>query len=52
MKMNLHYRDGSAVGITHPVNLGAAEPGKTYRTQFSFDPGLLGEGQYFFYRCV
>ena len=52
MKMNLHYRDGSAVGITHPVNLGAAEPGKTYRTQFSFDPGLLGEGQYFFYLDV
>lgn len=52
MKMNLHYRDGSAVGITHPVNLGAAEPGRTYRTQFSFDPGLLGEGQYFFYLDV
>ena len=29
MKMNLHFRDSSPVGITHPVNLGAAEPGRT-----------------------
>ena len=37
------------VGITHPVNLGAAVPGKLYTTEFEFDPSLLGEGQYFFY---
>ncbi|MCF2556181.1 ABC transporter ATP-binding protein [Fournierella massiliensis] len=49
MKMNIHYRDSSPVGITHPVSLGAAEPGKTYTTVFEFDPSLLGEGQYFFY---
>ena len=49
MKMNLHFRDSSPVGITHPVNLGAAEPGRTYTTTFEFDPSLLGEGQYFFY---
>ena len=52
MKLNMHYRDGSPVGITHPVDLGAAEPGKTYRTVFSFDPSLLGEGQYFFFLDV
>ena len=49
LKMNLHYRDSSPVGITHPVNLGAAEPGHLYVTEFEFDPSLLGEGQYFFY---
>ena len=37
------------MGITHPVDLGAAEPGKLYTTMFEFDPSLLGEGQYFFY---
>ena len=47
--MNLHARDSSPVGITHPVDLGAAEPGKLYATVFEFDPSLLGEGQYFFY---
>ena len=34
------------MGITHPVNLGAAVPGKLYTTEFEFDPSLLGEGQY------
>ena len=49
MKMNLHFRDSTPVGITHPVDLGAAEPGRAYTTIFEFDPSLLGEGQYFFY---
>lgn len=49
MKMNLHARDSSPVGITHPVDLGPAEPGKVYTSVFEFDPSLLGEGQYFFY---
>jgi lipopolysaccharide transport system ATP-binding protein len=49
MKMNLHFRDSSPVGITHPVDLGAAVPGRLYTTDFTFDPSLLGEGQYFFY---
>ncbi len=49
MKLNLHSRDSSPVGITHPVDLGAAVPGKLYTTVFEFDPSLLGEGQYFFY---
>ena len=49
MKMNLHARDSSPVGITHPVDLGPAEPGKIYTSVFEFDPSLLGEGQYFFY---
>ena len=49
MKMNLHARDSTPVGITHPVDLGAAEPGKLYTSVFEFDPSLLGEGQYFFY---
>ena len=49
MKMNLHARDSTPVGITHPVDLGAAEPGKLYTTVFEFDPSLLGEGQYYFY---
>ncbi len=49
MKLNLHVRDSSPVGIAHPVNLGAAVPGKLYTTEFEFDPSLLGEGQYFFY---
>ena len=49
MKLNLHFRDSTPVGITHPVDLGAAEPGHLYTTDFTFDPSLLGEGQYFFY---
>ena len=49
LKLNLHFRDSIPVGITHPVNLGAAVPGKLYTTEFEFDPSLLGEGQYFFY---
>ena len=49
MKTNLHARDSSPVGITHPVDLGPAEPGKIYTSVFEFDPSLLGEGQYFFY---
>ena len=49
MKLNLHFRDSTPVGITHPVDLGAAEPGRLYTTEFTFDPSLLGEGQYFFY---
>ena len=49
MKMNLHARDLTPVGITHPVDLGPAEPGKIYTSVFEFDPSLLGEGQYFFY---
>ena len=49
MKMNLHARDSTPVGITHPVDLGPAEPGKVYTSVFEFDPSLLGEGQYFFY---
>ncbi len=49
MKLNLHFRDSTPVGITHPVDLGPAEPGKLYTTEFTFDPSLLGEGQYFFY---
>ena len=49
MKLNLHYRDSTPVGITHPVDLGPAVPGRLYTTEFSFDPSLLGEGQYFFY---
>ena len=49
LKLNLHFRDSTPVGITHPVNLGAAVPGKLYTTEFEFDPSLLGEGQYFFY---
>ena len=49
MKMNLHARDSTPVGITHPVDLGAAAPGRLYTTVFEFDPGLLGEGQYYFY---
>ena len=49
LKMNLHRRDSTPIGITHPVDLGPTEPGKTYETTFSFDPSLFGEGQYFFY---
>ena len=52
LKLNLHFRDSTPVGITHPVNLGAAVPGKLYTTEFEFDPSLLGEGQYFFYLDV
>lgn len=49
LKMNLHYRDGTPVGITHPIDLGPAEPGREYARTLVFDPSLLGEGQYFFY---
>lgn len=49
LKLNLHYRDGSPVGITHPIDLGPAEPGREYRRTVVFDPSLLGEGQYYFY---
>ena len=49
LKLNLHFRDSTPVGITHPVDLGPAEPGRLYTTEFTFDPSLLGEGQYFFY---
>ena len=49
MKMELRARDSTSVGITHPVDLGPAEPGRLYTTVFEFDPSLLGEGQYFFY---
>lgn len=49
MKLNMHFRDSTPVGITHPVDLGAAEPGRLYETVFEFDPALLGEGQYYFY---
>lgn len=52
MKLNLHYRDASPVGITHPVTLGAAEPGRLYETTFAFDTSILSEGQYFFYLDV
>ena len=52
LKLNLHRKDTTPVGITHPVDLGATVPGKTYETEFSFDPALLGEGQYFFYLDV
>ncbi len=48
MKMNLHYRDSTPVGITHPVDLGPASRGGFYTSEFEFDPCLLGEGQYFF----
>ena len=49
LKLNLHFRDSTPVGIPHPVDLGPAEPGRLYTTEFTFDPSLLGEGQYFFY---
>ena len=49
MKMNLHARDSTPVGITHPVDLGPAEAGQIYTSVFEFDPSLLGRGQYFFY---
>ena len=40
------------VGITHPVNLGAAVPGKLYTTEFEFDPSLLGEAVFLLCGCV
>ena len=49
LKLNLHFRDSTPVGITHPVDLGPAVPGQLYTKEFTFDPSLLGEGQYFFY---
>ncbi len=49
LKFNLHFRDSSPVGITHPVDLGPCEPGRTYTTTVTFDPALLGEGQYHFF---
>ena len=52
MKLNIHYRDSSPVGISHPVTLGAAEPGRVYATTFTFDTSILSEGQYFFYLDV
>ena len=42
LKLNLHFRDSTPVGITHPVNLGAAVPGKLYTTEFEFDPQPAG----------
>ncbi len=49
MKLNIHYQDSTPIGITHPVTLGAAEPGELYTTDFTFDTSTLSEGQYFFY---
>lgn len=49
LKLNLHFRDSSPVGITHPIDLGACVPGKEYSTILTFDPSILAEGQYFFY---
>src|SRR5699024_2079205 len=49
LKLNLRFRDSPPVGITDPVDLGTAEPGRLYTTEVTFDPSLLGEGQYFFY---
>lgn len=52
MKLNLHYRDSTPIGITHPITLGAADPGKLYTTEFELDTSILSEGQYFFYLDV
>lgn len=49
LKFNLHFRDSSPVGITHPIDLGPCRPGREYSTVVVFDPSLLGEGQYHFY---
>ncbi len=49
LKLNLHFRDSTPIGITHPVDLGPAVPGRLYTTEFAFNPSLLGEGQYYFY---
>ena len=45
LKLNLHFRDSTPVGITHPVSLGAAVPGKLYTTEFEFAPSLLVKGE-------
>ena len=37
MKMNLHARDSTPVGITHPVDLAPPSPGKIYTSVFEFD---------------
>ena len=52
LKLNLHRRDSTPIGITHPVDLGPTEPGKTYETTFSLDVSMFGEGQYYFYMDV
>lgn len=52
MKLNLHYRDSTPIGITHPVSVGPVESGKNYSTIFHFDTSMLSEGQYFFYLDV
>ncbi len=49
LKLNLHRRDSTPIGITHPVDLGPTEPGQVYETTFSLDASMFGEGQYFFY---
>lgn len=49
LKFNLHYRDSTPIGITHPVDMGACEPGRQYSTIVTFDPAILGEGQYHFF---
>ena len=50
MKMNLHARDSTPVGITHPRR-SRPRPSRAKSTPLclNFDPSLLGEGQYFFY---
>lgn len=52
MKLNFHYRDSTPVGITHPITLGEAEPGRRYSTVFTVDTSIFSEGQYFFYLDV
>ena len=52
MKLEIRYRDAESIGITHPITLGHAQPGKLYTTTFCFDTSLLSEGQYFFYLDV
>ena len=49
MKLYLHFNDSSLLGITHPVDLGPAEPGRLYTTEFTLDAHMLGEGRYYFY---
>ncbi|MBU3806024.1 MAG: ATP-binding cassette domain-containing protein [Candidatus Fournierella pullistercoris] len=48
LKLFIHFRDSSPVGITHPITLGSAEPGRVYTTVFTLDTSVLGPGQYFF----